>query len=214
MDKYHEAKHLAIFVTGKVNNESWYQQEKEGDFFFVKNIVYSILKRLGLDESRFAQEQVSGLVLETGVRLSLNNKPAVEFGVMSKKLLHQFDIRQAVFMANFNWDLILQAMKQHKVSYKPVTKFPEVRRDLALVVDKEVEFETLKKIAFDAEKYLLKQVNLFDVYEGEKIGQGKKSYALSFILQDEQKTFTDQLIDKTMAKIQKMMETKAGAVLR
>lgn len=214
LDKYHESKHLAIFVTGKVNNESWYQQEKEADFFFLKNVVYNILKRLGLDESRFAQEQVSGLVLETGVRLSLNNKPVVEFGLMSKKLLHQFDIRQAVYMANFNWDLVLQAMKQHIVIYKAVTKFPEVRRDLALVVDKEVEFEALKKIAFDAEKYLLKQVNLFDVYEGEKIGQGKKSYALSFVLQDEQKTFTDKEIDKTMAKIQKMMELKAGAVLR
>jgi phenylalanyl-tRNA synthetase beta chain len=214
LDKYIETKRLALFITGSVTNESWYREEGAADFFYLKNTVQNIFKRLGLDETGLTQETPSDGVFEGGLRLLFSGKPLVEYGVISKKLLHRFDIRQQVFAADFNWDLMVKAMKQHKIAYKAVAKFPEVRRDLALVVDQDLAFETLRKLAFDTEKHLLKEVNLFDVYEGDKIGKGKKSYALSFILQDDQKTLTDKVIDKCMAKILKAFETNANAVLR
>lgn len=214
LDKYIETKRLALFITGSVTNESWYHDEGAADFFYLKNTVQNVFKRMGLDETGLTQETLSDGVFEGGLRLLFSGKPLVEYGVISKKLLHRFDIRQQVFAADFNWDLMVKAMKQHKITYKPVAKFPEVRRDLALVVDQNLEFETLRKLAFDTEKHLLKEVNLFDVYEGDKIGKGKKSYALSFILQDDQKTLTDKVIDKCMAKILKVFENKADAVLR
>ncbi len=214
LKKYLEASHLALFITGSTNNESWYQQQTSADFYYLKNTVLGILKRLHLNEEKLQKEAISDEVFENGIRLMLNNKPLIDYGMVKRRVLQHFEIKQAVFMADINWDLILQAMKNHRITYKPIPKFPEVRRDLALVVDRQLEFDTLKKLAFEAEKSLLKEVNLFDVYEGDKIGAGKKSYALSFILQDEEKTLTDQVIEKTMGKILKTFESKAGAVLR
>ncbi len=214
LNKYRQSRQMVIFVTGNINQESWYHQEKEADFYYLKNIVLNVLKRLKLEESLFVTEPVSNHVFETGSKMNIGSDHLLGYGLMNKKLLHYFDIKQPVYMACFQWDLILKLMKQHSVVYRPVPKFPEVRRDFALVVDKNIDFETLRKLAFETEKHLLKNVNLFDVYEGEKIGQGKKSYAISFILQDETKTLTDKMIDKTMAKIQKTYETKANARLR
>lgn len=214
LKKYHEESRLALFVTGNTNNESWYHQQKEADFYFLKNTVLGILKRLNLAEEKLQKEQITSEVFENGIRMLLNNKPIIEYGAINRRVLQHFEIKQVVFLADIRWDLILQAMKNHKITYRPIAKFPEVRRDLAVVVDRQLEYDTLKKLAFEAEKSLLKEVNLFDVYEGDKIGADKKSYALSFILQDEEKTLTDQVIEKTMAKILKTFETKAGAVLR
>ena len=214
LDKYREERHLALFVTGYVDNENWYHQQKEADFYFLKNAVLGIFNRLNITEEQFVHDIISNSIFESGIRLSLNQKSVAEFGQLTKKLLHQFDIRQPVFMAGINWDLVLQLMKHHQITYKPVSRFPEVRRDLAVVVSKEIQFENLKKLAFEAEKHLLQQVNLFDVYEGEKIDPGKISYAMSFILKDEEKTLTDKVIDKCMAKILKTFQTGANAVLR
>jgi phenylalanyl-tRNA synthetase beta chain len=214
LSKYQQSRQMTIFVTGNVNQESWYHQSKEADFYYIKNVVLNMLRRLKLAESIFVTEPVSNHVFETGVKMNTGSNHVLGYGLMNKKLLYHFDIKQPVYMACIQWDFILKAMKQHSIVYRPVPKFPEVRRDLALIVDKEVEFETLQKLSFETEKHLLKNVNLFDVYEGEKIGVGKKSYAISFILQDETKTLTDKTIDKTMAKIQKIFETKANARLR
>ena len=123
-------------------------------------------------------------------------------------------VKNEVFAADFNWDLVISLVPRYDVQYVPVPKFPAVRRDLALVVDKNTRFEALKKLAFKTERKLLKSVGIFDVYEGDKVPEGKKSYALSFVLQDENKTLTDRVIDKTMRRLQQVFEKEAGAVLR
>ena len=123
-------------------------------------------------------------------------------------------VKNEVFVADINWDLMIQLVPHHDVQYVPVSKFPSVRRDLALVVDKNIHFDNLKKLAFHTEKKLLKSVGIFDIYEGDKVPEGKKSYALSFILQDENKTLTDKIIDKTMRRLQQAFEKELGATLR
>jgi phenylalanyl-tRNA synthetase beta chain len=124
------------------------------------------------------------------------------------------DIKQEVFYADFNWDLIMEAMKKVSVMYAEVPKFPEVRRDLALLIDKTVKFEQLEQLAYQSERSILKDVNLFDVYEGDRLPSGKKSYALSFILQDENATLTDKQIEKIMEKLIRTYQEKVGAEIR
>ena len=144
----------------------------------------------------------------------VNDKVFVQVAEVSKKLLKAFDIKQPVYLADINWDKIIDLLSQHDLTYKAISKFPTVRRDLALVVNKTVTFETLKEIAFKAERKILKEVGIFDIYEGDKIPEGKKSYALSFVLQDEGKTLTDKIIDKAMKRIQQALEKEAEAMLR
>lgn len=214
LERFSETMHLSMFVTGNVNRESWYEAQKPGDVFYIKSMVYSVLTKLKIDDRMFMTEKVSDDMVASGMKLLWNGKETIVFGQLKGSLLAAFEIEQPVFFADFNWELIMEILKNHRLSYKPVPKFPEVRRDLALLVDNNVEFAELKKIAFDAEKKLLKSVNLFDVYEGEKIEKGKKSYALSFILQDETKTLTDKIIDKTMKKLTHTYQHRIGATLR
>jgi len=212
--KYNEEKHFSVFMTGKSGNETWRQEQKNIDFFDLKYIVVNILKRLKLDSTSLDSASLSNEVFENGIQFSKNNKVIVELGMLTKNVLNAFEIKQAVYYADFNWDLIISLMESHQIQYKEVPKYPEVRRDLALLVDKNVKFEDLQKLAFKTEKNILKKVSLFDVYEGEKIEKGKKSYALSFILQDERKTLTDKLIDKTMRRLQGAYEQHIQAVIR
>ncbi|MCF8364270.1 MAG: phenylalanine--tRNA ligase subunit beta [Bacteroidales bacterium] len=214
LEQYIETIHLSIFVTGNVNRESWYQKVNAGDFYYLKSIVELILKKLKIDDRMFMSAQISDDVFSTGLSLEWNGKMLVKLGKLSTNILQIFDIHQPVFWADFNWNMVLDILKNHKLSYKPVPKYPEVRRDLALLVNADIEFEQLKKIAFDCEKKLLKAVNLFDVYEGDKIEKGKKSYALSYILQDDTQTLTDKIIDKTMNKIAMTYAHRIGATLR
>ena len=141
-------------------------------------------------------------------------KRLVCFGKLDKKLCKAFGVKSDVYAADFNWDLVLEIGGYTKIKYKEVSKFPEVRRDLSLLVDKSVSFDELMKIAKQADNKILKSVNLFDVYEGDKLPEGKKSYALSFTMADETKTLTDKYIDKVMEKLQKSLADKAGAELR
>lgn len=214
LERFNESMHLSLFITGSVNHESWYQDVKTGDVYYLKFIVDKLLKKLKIDDRMFEASKISDEVFETGLALEWNGKKVVELGLLKANILRIFEINQKVYWADFNWDLVLAILKNHKLSYKPVPKFPEVRRDLALLVNADVEFEQLKKMAFETEKKLLKAVNLFDVYEGDKIEKGKKSYALSYILQDETQTLTDKIIDKTMNKIVKTYEFRVGASLR
>jgi len=135
-------------------------------------------------------------------------------GVLQQDLTNRFGINQKVICAFIEWDYLVTIAQRNKVSYKEVSRFPEVRRDLALVLNKETSYSEIEKIAYKINKHLLKNVNLFDVYEGDKIEQGKKSYAVSFILQDESKTLTDKEIDSFMNKLQKSLETELGAYIR
>lgn len=145
----------------------------------------------------------------------MNNNDLVTLGKINQKTLKMFDVKKEVYHATFDWNVILKVVKGLKtISFKALPKFPSVRRDLALVMDKNVTFEMVKKVAMAAEKNILKSVNLFDIYEGDKIPAGKKQYAVSFILQDTQKTLTDKVIEKTMARIQSSIEQQLQATLR
>lgn len=210
--QYAETKRLSIFVTGKKQSESWNAESENVDFYTIKGVVFAVLERLNIQV--YAKEY-TGDVFTQGMQLNWNKKKLVEFGNVAKSLLKLMDIRQEVFYADFNWDLVLEAVAANKsLLYSEVAKFPEVRRDLALLIDKAVPFEQLQQLAFQAEKNLLKEVSLFDVYEGDKLPSGKKSYALSFILQDENATLTDKQIEKIMEKLMKTYQEKAGAEIR
>ncbi|MBN4062480.1 phenylalanine--tRNA ligase subunit beta, partial [Bacteroidales bacterium AH-315-I05] len=142
------------------------------------------------------------------------NKVVVEFGQVNRSYLKKFDIKQPVFCANFNWDNVIDLLKVNKIKYSKLPKYPSVRRDLALLVDKSVQYSELEKMAFQTEKKLLKSVNLFDVYEGENIEKSKKSYAIAFTFQDEEKTLTDKHVDGIMQRLISAYTEKIKAVIR
>ncbi|MCW3104664.1 MAG: phenylalanyl-tRNA synthetase, beta subunit [Bacteroidetes bacterium] len=210
--KYLEAKHLSVFITGRKQEESWNAKNDTVNFYTLKGVVKGILERLGIEVK---MGESSSDAFSQGLSFSWNKKTIVEFGALTKSILKSIDIRQEVFYADFNWDVVIAALKQNKTAlYTEVPKFPEVRRDLALLIDKAVKFEQLEQLAYQAEKGLLKSVNLFDVYEGDKLPSGKKSYALSFILRDDNATLTDKQIEKIMEKLMKTYQEKAGAEIR
>jgi phenylalanyl-tRNA synthetase beta chain len=152
-------------------------------------------------------------VFAEGIAIGFGEEVIVELGVVKKSILKHFGIKQEVFFADFNWALILKLITT-KIKYAEIPKYPEVRRDLALLIDQNVTYDSIYNIARQTEKTLLKDINLFDVYEGKNLAEGKKSYALSFIIQDNSKTLTDVQIDKIMSKLQKNFETELGASLR
>jgi phenylalanyl-tRNA synthetase beta chain len=173
--------------------------------------VNTILSRLGIEGTKSAP--VHSDVFAEGIALMKGDVILVEFGTIKKSIFKHFDIKQEVLFADFNWDLILESIC-NKIKFTDIPKYPEVRRDLALLVDENVSFETLYTLARLTEKSLLKEINLFDVYTGNNLPEGKKSYAISFIIQDATKTLTDVQIDKIMSKLQKNFESETGAILR
>jgi phenylalanyl-tRNA synthetase beta chain len=212
--KYKEVNHLALFTTGRKEPESWNTGDDKTDFFYLKAVAGNILKRLGISISSLRTKALEKEYANEGLLFFHNDKLLLELGNFSNKMLGNFDIKQTVYYADINWDLLIALAKKNKISYQKVSKFPAVRRDLALLIDKQVQFEEIEKIAFGTEKKLLKNVNLFDVYEGKNIEEGKKSYAVSFILQDEEKTLTDKMIDKTMRKLMGAYQHKLNATIR
>ncbi|HER39950.1 MAG TPA: phenylalanine--tRNA ligase subunit beta [Salinimicrobium catena] len=207
-----EAKHLSIFISGNRTEENWNQPLKKGDFFYLKGVVTAVLERLGINDLK--SSPVKNDVFSEGMTISFNKTRLVEFGVIKKKLLKNFDIGQEVLFADFKWDDVIETAKNQKIKFTDISKFQPVRRDFALLLDNSVRFEDIHNIAYKTEQKLLKNVNLFDVYEGKNLPEGKKSYAVSFILQDEQKTLTDKQIDKIMNKLQQNFEKQLGAELR
>ena len=210
-DKYGESRQLALCVTGKQTPLYWAEKQQDTDIFVLKSAVLKVLTKLGMSNIQFApksDDMLSGL--ECSI---LNNKCVARLGVVSKQLLKKFDIDKQVFFAEIYWDVLLANYRQ-KVQYKELPQFPSVRRDLALLIDSKVQFEQIKKIAFSTEKKLLKQVSAFDVYEGKGIPAGKKSYAISFLLQDDQKTLTDGQIDNVMNRLIANYQKELGAELR
>ncbi len=208
---YNEKKHLTLFVSGNRISENWTNTQKPTDFFLFKGYVTSILSRLGFDKSQSAP--VINDVFAEGVAFTIGNDTLVEMGTVKKSVLKHFDIKQEVFYAEFNWDLVIKLLS-NKIKFTAIPKYPEVRRDFALLVDTSVAFESIYKVARQTEKSLLKDINLFDVYEGTNLPEGKKSYAVSFTIQDITKTLTDVQIDKIMSKLQSNFETELGAQLR
>jgi phenylalanyl-tRNA synthetase beta chain len=208
---FNEKKHLTLFVTGNRTAETWVQKQEVSDFYLFKGYVASILQRLGY--SKINNLPVSSDIFSEGLALAAGNDTLVEFGSLKKSILKHFDIKQEVFYAEFNWDLILKLLS-NRIKFTAIPKFPEVRRDLSLLLDQSVAFESVYGIAKQTEKSLLKDISLFDVYEGNNLPEGKKSYAVSFILQDTTKTLTDIQIDKIMKKLQTNLESELGATLR
>jgi phenylalanyl-tRNA synthetase beta chain len=211
-DKREEFKHLTLFITGNQTEENWVNSGMKSDFFYLKGCICSILERIGI--SRFSETPIKNDLFSEGLTISLGKTKLVDFGLVKKSILKHFDISQEVIFANFYWDAILDIVKRNKITLKAITKYPEVKRDFALLLDDNVTFESIYKIARQSEKQLLKHVNLFDVYQGKNLPKGKKSYAVSFTLQDEHKTLTDKQIEKIMSKLQSNFENQLGAELR
>ncbi|MEP3836019.1 MAG: phenylalanine--tRNA ligase subunit beta [Algibacter sp.] len=211
-DKREEFKHVSVFITGDKNSENWTDPSKKSDFFLMKGYIIAILERLGI--SRFNESPIKSDLFTEGLTFGLGKNVLVEFGLIKKPILKHFDITQEVIYADFKWDTILNLVKHNKIKFKAISKYPGVRRDFALLLDDTVTFESIYKIAKQSEKQLLKDVNLFDVYQGKNLPKGKKSYAVSFTLQDENKTLNDKQIDKIMKKLQSNFENQLGAELR
>jgi phenylalanyl-tRNA synthetase beta chain len=206
-----ENKHLTLFVSGNRNDESWIDAAKPSGFFLFKGYIDAILSRLGLEKIR--TQPVQSDVFAEGVALFAGEELLVEYGTVKKSILKHFDIKQEVLFADFNWNIVLKLVS-NKIKFAEIPKYPEVRRDLALLLDENVAFDAIYKIARQTEKSLLKDIRLFDVYLGKNLPEGKKSYAVSFTIQDNTKTLTDEQIDKVMNKLQKNFATELGASLR
>ncbi len=207
-----ENKHLSVIITGNKTKESWKTTPASSDFFYLKGIIEGLFDRLGIKRSKTSP--ITNDIFSEGITYSLGKSKLVEFGILKRSVLKHFSITQEVLYADFNWDTILEFAKRTKVKFSDIPKFPEVRRDFALLLDTKVTFEEIHTIAKQTEKQLLTDINLFDVYEGKNLPEGKKSYAVSFTLQDEHKTLTDKQIDKIMNKLQHNFENKLGAELR
>lgn len=209
---YHEQKHFSLMVSGSRTQDSWLIESKLSDFFYIKGIIKSVLNRLGIDNIKTSSSK-SDLFTEA-IIFTAQKKKIVEFGVVNPTTLKYFDIKQEVLFADFNWDVLLELSQNQTVKIKNLPKFPSVKRDLALLLDTAVSFDEIYQLAYQSEKTLLKEVDLFDVYQGKNLPENKKSYAVSFLLQDESKTLTDQQIEKTMSKLLQSFEKELGATLR
>jgi phenylalanyl-tRNA synthetase beta chain len=209
--KYAEEKHLSLFLTGRLFPENHLKLDAKVDFAYLKASVDNILKKLNIS---FNSSDCNEDVFAYAMQYQFKQKPLVKFGLVNKTLCKKSDINNEVYYADFNWDNILSLTKKVKLEYSEIPKFPSVRRDLALLIDKKITYKELEQLAFSSERKLLKEVNLFDVYEGDKLEAGKKSYALSFILQDDSATLNDKQIDNVMQKLIKTFNEKAGASLR
>jgi len=210
-DKYIETQRFAIFLTGG-SDEQWNQKSSDFSFYNLKAVVDGLLSRLKVTD--YQVEDATCSKLQCGVQYMRNGKQLVKFGPVNADALKKAGVEKPVWSADFNFDLVMQAVKKNIIVYKEVSKFPAVRRDLSMLIDKAVSFNQLKQIALRTEKKLLKEVDVFDVYQGDKLPAGKKSYALSFVLQDDEKTLTDKAIDAIMQKLIYNLNKEAGAEIR
>ena len=185
-DQRDEFKHLSVFVSGAKTSEHWNTPQKTADYFYLKGVVTSLLEKIGINNLK--TKPLNNDRFEEGQVLSMDNDNLVEFGIVKQSICKEFGIDQEVLFADFNWDLIYNSIKSGSVKFKPISKFPEVRRDFALLLDEEVTFETIYELAKQTDNKVLSEVNLFDVYKGKNLPKGKKSYAVSFTLKDESKT--------------------------
>jgi len=213
-DGFEEFNHLSLFLAGDRRPESWHvQEQQQSDYYTLKAFVQLVLDRLGIDsyqESAMQDERLS-----YGLHLHRGPQTLVEFGKVNPVLVKQMDIRGEIFYADFHWDALMRAIAKHSIQYEELNKYPSVRRDLALVVENSVKFSDIVAIARKTGKKLIKDINLFDVYENEaQLGEGKKSYAVSFIFEDPGKTLRDKEVDKVVDKLIQAYEQKLGADIR
>jgi phenylalanyl-tRNA synthetase beta chain len=211
--RYEEQRFLSLLLTGQEQEASWNTKAEPFTFFSLKSVLTDLLVYAGVNVQKL---KLADAESSTGnfYHLLQGNKKLAMFGKVDRKVLKQFDISQEVWYAEINFDLLLRQLTTGMVAIPPPPRFPEVRRDLSMVLDQQVRYQDIEKLAFTTIPDLLKEVNLFDVYEGEKIGAGKKSYAMSFLLRDEEQTLQDQRIDKVMEKLMKQLEEKLGVMIR
>ena len=215
MQAYKEQYHAALWLTGKRVEGSWAHANEDSNFYELSAYVENILRRIGVKPGMVVRKKSENPIFSAG--LSIENrggKQLIEMGIINKKLLKQFDLSAPVYYAELNWTALMKVIKKNEVLYTEISKFPAVSRDLALLVDNNVEFAQIEQIARQTEKKLLKKVELFDVYEGDKLPAGKKSYAVNFILQDEEKTMGDKQIDAIMQKLIANIKKQLNAELR
>ncbi len=210
--KYSEKKHLSLFISGKKTNENPYSKTSEVDFAFLKACVDSIIKKCGI--SGYTVNETENSDLSYGLSYQTKNKVLVELGSVNKTTLKRSDVGQSVFFADLDMDLLLNLNSKIKTEFKEIPKFPSVRRDLAMLLDRSVKYKQIEDLAYQAERKHLMEVNLFDIYEGDKIAEGKKSYAVSFTLLNEESTLTDKQIESIMTKLINTYKEKLGAELR
>ncbi len=195
---YTEKEVLDIYLTGDTNHQSWNFKTNPTDFYHIKSSVEMILSRLGIEPESLKQSESNRNYFAESLTYQYNNKILAETGRISKAYLLKFDIRQDVYYGHIEWDLLMKIISDHAISFHELPKYPGVRRDLALLIDRDIKFSQIREIAFKTERNILQEVSLFDVYESDNLGINKKSYAVSFILRDEQKTLTDKNIEKVM----------------
>ncbi len=211
---YSENYRLAIAVTGTAEPASWNHKPVAASFYTLRTAVEKVLSRFGIDIYSLKSATSENDIFSEAIALNQGPKTFVELGVVAPAICKQLGVKGEVFYAEFDFDALIKTTRKHKITVSELSKFPEVKRDLALLVDENVTFEQLRSVAFQAEKKLLKSVALFDVYQGDKLPEGKKSYALSFILEDRTQTLTDKMIEKSMANIQRQIESKCAAQVR
>ena len=214
LTKYTEKYRIALAVTGQDATPSWNVKGAQASFYTLRAAVEKLLRRFGVDIYSLRSESIDSDLYADAIALMQGNKRMAEMGVVSPALMRKFDLKQPVYFAEIDFELIVRSAKKQRIAVEELSKFPEVKRDLALLVDKNVTFSELRNIAFATEKKLLKRVTLFDVYEGDKLPEGKKSYALGFTLEDKSQTLNDKVIEKTMNNLQRQLETRAGAQVR
>ena len=209
---YQEKKHLTLTVSGERNSSTWNSNKRPTDFFFLKGICEAIFQRLGITD--FEMNSSDKDIFSEGVSITKNGNQLLELGLVNEKLNKFFGIKQDVWFADFFWEALMEEIGKGTMTVVALPKYPEVKRDLALLLDQAVQFKDLYNTALSVESKLLKKVELFDVYTGDKLPEGKKSYALSFVLRDDNKTLTDKQIDKIMVKLQESFREKFEAELR
>ena len=212
---YTENCHLGLWLTGNNVRNSWAHPDEPNNVFMLEAYVRNILARLGLRLRDLSIQKFNTDIFATAVSVkTAAGKLLAVYGIVTRKLLKDFDISLEVFYADINWSELMKATRSNTVSFKEIAKFPAVKRDLALLLDKEVKFADIEKIAYETDRKLMKNVELFDVYEGKNLDAGKKSYAVTFTIQDEKQTLNDKAIDKLMQKLVKNLQDKLGAKLR
>lgn len=215
LEKYREDWKIAMFITGKKHPESWYLKEEKSDFFHLKAMVHTLLKRIGIDNTSCHVEKTGANFFDYGLGLYAGDKKLADYGLLRKSIIKQFDIKQDVFYAEIDWEHCIELLtKIPPLRYNEIPRFPEVRRDLALLLDKSINFGDIERLAISNGGKLLRNISLFDIYEGESIEKGKKSYAVSFILRDDNKTLKDKEIDAFMNKLVRIFEKELHAQLR
>jgi len=211
---YIEINHLSLLLTGKRNAPHWSVKAGDYSIFLLKSVVDNIVVASQVRSGKLKWEGIDDLQLDSSMILKSGKKEIVRIGLVKRKVLKKFDLEGSVYFADINLDNLEKCINTSPVQISEPPKFPEVQRDLSMLIDKSVHYQSLEDLAFETERKILRDVNLFDVYEGEKIGTGKKSYALSFTLRDDEKTLTDKDIDKVMSRLMENFESKLGAVIR